>query len=513
MSATAEVRASRLVSSRRACFVARTVLALALALDVRALTRGPVPAQEFAALVRVVKDAQRRFSAQPDANPRCDFKGWLKKNRKRPESAWGDPSRHKSETLREFVRELGEEATTRVRRLVEHDKWRKKRDEWDAWGEEEEIDSTSDGGWEMVRRTRRHESFAESYYQLPSHEPTWRRTKYRPTRWCVEKGMKPRFLGVDCEMCETATDTRALVGVSVVDETGEVLLKTLVKPPGKILDLRRDITGLKEKDVLAAKKTLRDVQDEIASLCVPGTVLVGHSLMYDLNSLKIDHQPVVDTALLFRFKDRPWSTPSLAYLCETLLGRKMRQGAGGFHDSAEDAKAALDLVLWEMNQETPTFEVESPPQTVDANDLRKLLIHRVPQGATADALKETFHEEDRTHIKSARERPSKQTTDAVKATASWLVEFVDAARADAAFARLNAPIVPDAIGRDQKFQSLPSMTRASGDAVTVTVRRMSTPDASVVTTKRSASARAPPEPPAKKKRQRKPKAIPLPGDK
>ena len=121
MSATAEVRASRLVSSRRARFVARTVLALALALDVRALTRGPVPAQEFAALVRVVKDAQRRFSAQPDANPRCDFKGWLKKNRKRPESAWGDPSRHKSETLREFVRELGEEATTRVRRLVEHD--------------------------------------------------------------------------------------------------------------------------------------------------------------------------------------------------------------------------------------------------------------------------------------------------------------------------------------------------------------------------------------------------------
>ena len=66
-----------------------------------------------------------------------------------------------------IVRELGEEATTRVRRLVEHDKWRKKRDEWDAWGEEEEIDSTSDGGWEMVRRTRRHESFAESYYQLP----------------------------------------------------------------------------------------------------------------------------------------------------------------------------------------------------------------------------------------------------------------------------------------------------------------------------------------------------------
>ena len=464
-------------------------------------------------MVRVVKDAQRRFSSHPDANPRCDFKGWLKKNRKRPESGWGDPSRHASSTLQEFVRELGEEATTRVRRLAEHDKWRKKRDDWDAWGDEEEIGGKSDRGWEMVRRTRRHASFLESYYQLPSHEPTWRRTKYRPTRWCVEKGMKPRFLGVDCEMCETATDTRALVGVSVVDETGEVLLKTLVKPPGKILDLRRDITGLKEKDVLAAKKTLSDVQDEIVRLCVPGTVLVGHSLMYDLNSLKIDHQPVVDTALLFRFKDRPRSTPSLAYLCETLLGRKMRQGDGGFHDSAEDAKAALDLVLWEMKQETPTFEVEPPPQVVDANDLRKLLIHRVPQGATEDALKEVFQKEDRANIKTTCERAPKQTNNAVKPTTSWLVEFVDAASADAAFARLDAPIVPDPIGREQKSRPLPSMTRASGDVAVVTVRRMSTPDSSVVAAKRSAPARALTEPPAKKKRQRKPKAIPLPGDK
>ena len=90
-----------------------------------------------------------------------------------------------AEGIRARARRGGDDAR---RRLVEHDKWRKKRDEWDAWGEEEEIDSTSDGGWEMVRRTRRHESFAESYYQLPSHEPTWRRTKYRPTRWCVEKG-------------------------------------------------------------------------------------------------------------------------------------------------------------------------------------------------------------------------------------------------------------------------------------------------------------------------------------
>ena len=236
---------------------------------------------------------------------------------------------------------------------------------------------------------------------------------------------------------------------------------------------------------MAAKKTLRDVQDEIASLCVPGTVLVGHSLMYDLNSLKIDHQPVADTALLFRFKDRPWSTPSLAYLCETLLGRKMRQGAGGFHDSAEDAKAALDLVLWEMNQETPTFEVESPPQTVDANDCANsssIACRKARRRTRSKKLstKKIAH----TSRARANARPNRRPTPSKPPRPGWWNSPTPPR--DAAFARLNAPIVPDAIGRDQKFQSLPSMTRASGDAVTVTVRRMSTPDASVVTTKRSA---------------------------
>jgi RNA exonuclease 1 len=33
------------------------------------------------------------------------------------------------------------------------------------------------------------------------------------------------MIGVDCEMCETDIDPRALIGVSVVDEEGGVLLK------------------------------------------------------------------------------------------------------------------------------------------------------------------------------------------------------------------------------------------------------------------------------------------------
>ena len=56
--------------------------------------------------------------------------------------------------------------------------------------------------------------------------------------------------------------------MSVVNEKGDVLLKTLVKPPGKIVDYKTDITGLKAKDFKGVTTTLADAQaklDEIVS--------------------------------------------------------------------------------------------------------------------------------------------------------------------------------------------------------------------------------------------------------
>ena len=75
--------------------------------------------------------------------------------------------------------------------------------------------------------------------------------KQRPPRWCVEKNLAPRLVALDCEMCETTSDARALIGVSVVDERGKVLLKTLVKPPGVVVDYKTDVTGLSAKDFTA----------------------------------------------------------------------------------------------------------------------------------------------------------------------------------------------------------------------------------------------------------------------
>lgn len=55
--------------------------------------------------------------------------------------------------------------------------------------------------------------------------------------------MRPRMFALDCEMCATADDKSALLGVCVVDEFGEVVYRQLVRPEGKIVDLRTPLTG------------------------------------------------------------------------------------------------------------------------------------------------------------------------------------------------------------------------------------------------------------------------------
>ena len=118
----------------------------------------------------------------------------------------------------------------------------------DALAERPERTRAAKDGSRLVGRTASHANYEEQYAKLPSYNEHWARSKkQRPPRWCQEKGTPPEMLGVDCEMCETDQDPRALVGVSVVNEKGIVLLKTLVKPPGKIVDYKTTITGLTAK--------------------------------------------------------------------------------------------------------------------------------------------------------------------------------------------------------------------------------------------------------------------------
>ena len=73
-------------------------------------------------------------------------------------------------------------------------------------------------------------------------------------------------------------------------------------------------------------------------------IIIGHSLENDLRALRLVHDKVVDTSVIFRkANDRKLS---LRHLSNVLLQRKIQAGGGSTgHCSTEDAQASLVLAL------------------------------------------------------------------------------------------------------------------------------------------------------------------------
>jgi hypothetical protein len=101
-----------------------------------------------------------------------------------------------------------------------------------------------------------------------------------------------------------------------------------------------------------ATTTLEEIQATLLSLICKDDILVGHSLENDLIALRLVHEKVIDTAVLFRNDGRKHS---LKHLSSILLQRKIQQGittqSNGEqgqkpgHDSVEDASASLVLAV------------------------------------------------------------------------------------------------------------------------------------------------------------------------
>jgi RNA exonuclease 1 len=73
------------------------------------------------------------------------------------------------------------------------------------------------------------------------------------------------------------------------------------------------------------------------------TILAGHSLECDLQALKLAHPHVIDTSVIYQHARGPPYKPSLKWLAQKWLKRKIQVDSAG-HDSAEDAATCIDLV-------------------------------------------------------------------------------------------------------------------------------------------------------------------------
>ena len=161
--------------------------------------------------------------------------------------------------------------------------------------------------------------------------------------------------------------------------SGDELFDVLVKSIGQILDLNSRYSGVWPQDMAEAlpwiaqphdesiteesngtKRKLRIVESPAAARALlfshvsPQTPIIGHGLENDLNSTRIIHPTIVDTALLFPHKAGLPFRNGLKMLMHTHLNRDIQVVVNGKmdgHDSKEDANAAGDLVRFAVGNE------------------------------------------------------------------------------------------------------------------------------------------------------------------
>lgn len=169
--------------------------------------------------------------------------------------------------------------------------------------------------------------------------------------------------GLDCEMCYTLNGLE-LTKVTVVGIDGRLVYETLVLPEADIIDYNTRFSGVAAKDLeKGPTKNLKEVQNDLMGFINADTVMVGHGLENDLRALQMIHGVVLDTSSVFpHFYGLPFRR-SLRSLVSSYLKREIQVSSWG-HDSYEDARACIDLMLWKTRKDNAASSRKLPRQAV-----------------------------------------------------------------------------------------------------------------------------------------------------
>ncbi|XP_014364279.2 RNA exonuclease 1 homolog [Papilio machaon] len=157
---------------------------------------------------------------------------------------------------------------------------------------------------------------------------------------------------LDCEMCYT-THGLDLTRVTVINSACKVVYETLVKPFYPIIDYNTRYSGITEEQMMGVTTTLLEVQATLLSMFNSKTILIGHSLESDFKALKLIHDTVIDTSVLFPHKMGPPYKRALKNLSSEHLKKIIQNSVDG-HDSAEDATVCMELLIYKLKEDLKT---------------------------------------------------------------------------------------------------------------------------------------------------------------
>ena len=158
------------------------------------------------------------------------------------------------------------------------------------------------------------------------------------------------YCAIDCEMCSTREGLE-LTRITIIDPFNGIILDSLVKPKLEIIDYHTEFSGVTQQSLDKITVTLEDIQIFLRYIINKDTIIIGHSLDTDLKALRIVHYNVIDTAALFPHHSGLPFKYSLKKLMKDYLNRDIQDSSAG-HDSAQDAIAALELLLFQVRKKT-----------------------------------------------------------------------------------------------------------------------------------------------------------------
>ncbi|CAG7959872.1 unnamed protein product [Penicillium nalgiovense] len=172
-----------------------------------------------------------------------------------------------------------------------------------------------------------------------------------------EDATKRQAIVLDCEMVIVEGYRKELASLVVADLiTGEILINHFVHPTNIVRNWQTRYSGItcaamkaavKENIAIRGWKAARTM---LFDLMDSKTIIVGHAVYNDLNSLGIIHPTIIDTSILtadavYRPLGRPLRrTWRLKTLADELIGQKIQSGKCG-HSALEDTMATRDVLL------------------------------------------------------------------------------------------------------------------------------------------------------------------------